>query len=133
MKLGSPRRFVYMLVVVRVPSSRRPWLTVSGGRQEAWASKGTVVSVLAPSAPNLARGRTTFAARPQNHEQKLTGKMYRGALRSICRADFFFFFFFSRPFGKPVFFFFFWFKVLKTFFSYGATKDKALVGICYRI
>ena len=55
---------------------------VSGGGRKPWAQKcsaraGTIRSPLWRS------GGVTFAARPQDHSQKLNRKMYRAALRSI--------------------------------------------------
>ncbi|PHX51834.1 50S ribosomal protein L4, partial [Pseudomonas syringae pv. syringae] len=52
---------------------KRPWRQKGTGRARA----GTIRS------PNWRGGGTTFAARPQDHTQKLNKKMYRAALRSI--------------------------------------------------
>ena len=52
---------------------RKPWRQKGSGRARA----GTIRSPLWRS------GGVTFAARPQDHSQKLNRKMYRAALRSI--------------------------------------------------
>ena len=52
---------------------KRPWRQKGTGRARA----GTIRS------PIWRGGGTTFAARPQDHSQKLNKKMYRAALRSI--------------------------------------------------
>lgn len=52
---------------------KRPWRQKGTGRARA----GTIRS------PIWRGGGTTFAARPQDHTQKLNKKMYRAALRSI--------------------------------------------------
>lgn len=54
-------------------STRKPWKQKGSGRARA----GSVKSPLWRS------GGVTFAAKPQNYEQKVNKKMYRGALRSI--------------------------------------------------
>ena len=57
---------------------KRPWRQKGTGRARA----GTIRS------PIWRGGGTTFAARPQDHTQKLNKKMYRAALRSIPTAAF---------------------------------------------
>ena len=52
---------------------KRPWRQKGTGRARA----GTIRS------PIWRGGGTTFAARPQDHTQKLNKKMYRAAMRSI--------------------------------------------------
>ena len=57
---------------------------VSGGGSKPFRQKGTGRARAGTIRSPLWRsGGTTFAARPQNHSQKLNKKMYRGALRSI--------------------------------------------------
>jgi large subunit ribosomal protein L4 len=57
---------------------------VSGGGKRPWRQKGTGRARAGTSRGPIWRGGgMTFAARPQNHEQKLNKKMYRAALRSI--------------------------------------------------
>ena len=57
---------------------------VRGGGKKPWRQKGTGRARAGTiRSPIWRSGGTTFAARPQNHEQKLNRKMYRGALRSI--------------------------------------------------
>ena len=52
---------------------RKPWRQKGTGRARA----GTITS------PIWRKGGVTFAARPQDHSQKVNKKMYRGAIRSI--------------------------------------------------
>lgn len=54
-------------------SGKKPWRQKGTGRARA----GSVKS------PIWRSGGVTFAARPQDHSQKVNKKMYRGALRSI--------------------------------------------------
>ncbi|WP_392566400.1 50S ribosomal protein L4 [Utexia brackfieldae] len=54
-------------------SGKKPWRQKGTGRARA----GTVKS------PIWRSGGTTFAAKPQDHSQKVNRKMYRGALKSI--------------------------------------------------
>ncbi|PAV27346.1 LSU ribosomal protein L4P [Tamilnaduibacter salinus] len=57
---------------------------VSGGGKKPWRQKGTGRARAGTIRSPLWRtGGATFAARPQNHEQKVNRKMYRAALRSI--------------------------------------------------
>lgn len=57
---------------------------VSGGGKRPWRQKGTGRARAGTTRGPIWRGGgVTFAARPQNHEQKLNKKMYRAALRSI--------------------------------------------------
>lgn len=57
---------------------------VSGGGIKPWRQKGTGRARAGTSrSPIWRAGGVTFAARPQNHEQKVNRKMYRAAMRSI--------------------------------------------------
>ena len=52
---------------------RKPWKQKGSGRARAGSSRS----------PIWRSGGVTFAARPQDHSQKLPRKMYRAAMRSI--------------------------------------------------
>ncbi len=57
---------------------------VSGGGKKPWAQKGTGRARAGTSrGPIWRKGGVTFAARPQDHSQKVNRKMYRGAIASI--------------------------------------------------
>lgn len=57
---------------------------VRGGGSKPWRQKGTGRARAGTIRSPLWRGGgRAFAARPQNHAQKLNKKMYRGAMRSI--------------------------------------------------
>ncbi|MCW5588930.1 MAG: 50S ribosomal protein L4 [Legionellales bacterium] len=57
---------------------------VSGGGIKPWKQKGTGRARAGSSrSPIWRTGGVTFAARPQDHSQKVNKKMYRGAMRSI--------------------------------------------------
>ena len=57
---------------------------VSGGGRKPWRQKGTGRARAGTiRSPIFRGGGTTFAARPQDHSQKVNRKMYRGALRCI--------------------------------------------------
>ena len=57
---------------------------VSGGGKRPWRQKGTGRARAGTTRGPIWRGGgVTFAARPQNHDQKLNRKMYRAAIRSI--------------------------------------------------
>ena len=57
---------------------------VSGGGKKPWRQKGTGRARSGTiRSPIWVGGGVTFAARPQDHSQKVNKKMYRGAVRSI--------------------------------------------------
>lgn len=57
---------------------------VSGGGKKPWRQKGSGRARAGTiRSPIWRSGGVTFAARPQDHSQKVNRKMYRGALRSI--------------------------------------------------
>ena len=57
---------------------------VRGGGAKPWRQKGTGRARAGTiRSPIWRTGGVTFAAKPQNYEQKVNRKMYRGALRSI--------------------------------------------------
>lgn len=57
---------------------------VSGGGAKPWRQKGTGRARAGTTrSPIWRSGGVTFAARPQDHSQKLNKKMYRAAMRSI--------------------------------------------------
>ena len=57
---------------------------VSGGGAKPWRQKGTGRALAGTiRSPIWVGGGVTFAARPQDHSQKVNKKMYRGAVRSI--------------------------------------------------
>ncbi|WP_297188755.1 50S ribosomal protein L4 [uncultured Porticoccus sp.] len=57
---------------------------VSGGGKKPWRQKGTGRARAGTiRSPIWRTGGVTFAAKPQDHSQKLNRKMYRAALRSI--------------------------------------------------
>jgi len=57
---------------------------VSGGGKKPWKQKGSGRARAGTTRSPLWRtGGVTFAARPQDHSQKVNKKMYRAALRSI--------------------------------------------------
>lgn len=57
---------------------------VSGGGKKPWRQKGTGRARAGSSRSPLWRsGGVTFAARPQDHSQKVNKKMYRAAMKSI--------------------------------------------------
>ncbi|ASK78000.1 50S ribosomal protein L4 [Paraphotobacterium marinum] len=57
---------------------------VSGGGAKPWRQKGTGRARAGTiRSPIWRSGGVTFAARPQDHSQKVNKKMYRGAMKSI--------------------------------------------------
>jgi large subunit ribosomal protein L4 len=57
---------------------------VSGGGKKPWRQKGTGRARSGTiRSPIWRKGGVTFAAKPQDHSQKVNKKMYRGAVRSI--------------------------------------------------
>ncbi|MBM7037293.1 50S ribosomal protein L4 [Vibrio sp. qd031] len=57
---------------------------VSGGGAKPWRQKGTGRARAGTiRSPIWRSGGVTFAAKPQDHSQKVNKKMYRGAMRSI--------------------------------------------------
>ncbi len=65
---------------------------VSGGGAKPWKQKGTGRARAGTTrGPLWRKGGVTFAARPQDHSQKINRKMYKGALQSIlselCRQE----------------------------------------------
>ncbi|NMP31629.1 50S ribosomal protein L4 [Thalassotalea sp. M1531] len=57
---------------------------VSGGGKKPWRQKGTGRARAGTTrGPIWRTGGVTFAARPQDHSQKVNRKMYRGAIKSI--------------------------------------------------
>jgi len=57
---------------------------VSGGGAKPWRQKGTGRARAGTTrSPIWRSGGVTFAAKPQDHSQKVNKKMYRGALKSI--------------------------------------------------
>lgn len=57
---------------------------VRGGGKKPWRQKGTGRARSGTiTSPIWRKGGVTFAAKPQDHTQKVNKKMYRGAIRSI--------------------------------------------------
>ena len=57
---------------------------VAGGGRKPWRQKGTGRARSGDiKSPIWRSGGTTFAAKPQDHNQKVNKKMYRGAIKSI--------------------------------------------------
>ena len=57
---------------------------VSGSGKKPWRQKGTGRARSGDiKSPIWCSGGTTFAAKPQDHNQKVNKKMYRGAIKSI--------------------------------------------------
>ncbi len=57
---------------------------VAGGGKKPWSQKGSGrARAGTASSPIWRSGGVTFAAKPQDHSQKVNKKMYRGAIKSI--------------------------------------------------
>lgn len=81
---------VHQVVVAYAAGARqgtRAQLTrseVSGGGKKPWRQKGTGRARAGTiRSPIWRSGGVTFAAKPQDHSQKVNRKMYRGAIKSI--------------------------------------------------
>ena len=81
---------VHQAVVAYTPGGRqgtraqKTRAEVTGGGKKPWRQKGTGRARSGSSVGPIWRGGgVTFAAKPQDHSQKLNKKMYRAALRSI--------------------------------------------------
>ena len=81
---------VHQVVVAYAAGARqgtRAQLTrseVSGGGKKPWRQKGTGRARAGTiRSPIWRTGGVTFAAKPQDHSQKVNKKMYRGAIKSI--------------------------------------------------
>ena len=81
---------VHQVVVAYAAGARqgtRAQLTrseVRGGGKKPWRQKGTGRARAGTiRSPIWRGGGVTFAAKPQDHSQKVNKKMYRGAIRSI--------------------------------------------------
>ncbi|EHC74515.1 LSU ribosomal protein L4p [Salmonella enterica subsp. enterica serovar Montevideo str. S5-403] len=72
-------------VVFRVqPRAQKTRAEVTGSGKKPWRQKGTGRARSGSiKSPIWRSGGVTFAARPQDHSQKVNKKMYRGALKSI--------------------------------------------------
>lgn len=81
---------VHQVVVAYMAGSRagtraqKSRAQVSGGGSKPWRQKGTGRARAGTiRSPIWRGGGVTFAAKPQDHSQKVNRKMYRGAMRSI--------------------------------------------------
>jgi len=73
-----------VLVPVRVRVHKKTRSEVSGGGKKPWRQKGTGRARAGTiRSPIWRSGGVTFAAKPQDHSQKVNKKMYRGAIKSI--------------------------------------------------
>jgi len=82
--------FVHQVVVAYAAGARQGTVKqknrseVSGGGKKPWRQKGTGRARAGTTrGPIWRSGGVTFAARPQDHSQKVNRKMYRGAIASI--------------------------------------------------
>lgn len=81
---------VYQVVVAYASAARqgtraqKTRAEVTGSGKKPWRQKGTGrARAGSVKSPIWRSGGVTFAAKPQDHSQKVNKKMYRGALRSI--------------------------------------------------
>ena len=71
-------------VLVKVLVHKKTRAEVSGSGKKPWRQKGTGRARSGDiKSPIWRSGGTTFAAKPQDHSQKVNKKMYRGAIKSI--------------------------------------------------
>jgi large subunit ribosomal protein L4 len=74
----------YMAGARQGTKSQKSRSDVRGGGRKPWRQKGTGRARAGTrSSPIWRGGGATFAARPQDHSQKVNRKMYRGALQCI--------------------------------------------------
>ncbi|MBB1487304.1 50S ribosomal protein L4 [Oceanospirillum sediminis] len=74
----------YMAAARQGTRAQKTRSEVSGGGAKPWRQKGTGRARAGTiRSPIWRSGGTTFAAKPQNFEQKVNKKMYRAAMRSI--------------------------------------------------
>lgn len=71
-------------VLVKVHAHKKTRAEVSGSGKKPWRQKGTGRARSGDiKSPIWRSGGVTFAAKPQDHSQKVNKKMYRGAIKSI--------------------------------------------------
>src|SRR5438093_732247 len=81
-KYSKVRKWQAIWVSIIVQQKNRS--DVSGGGAKPWKQKGTGRARAGSiRSPLWRKGGTTFAARPQDHSQKVNRKMYRIAISSI--------------------------------------------------
>ena len=74
----------YMAGARQGTRSQKTRAEVSGGGRNPWRQKGTGRARAGSTrSPIWRSGGVTFAAKPQDHSQKVNRKMYRAAMRSI--------------------------------------------------
>jgi large subunit ribosomal protein L4 len=74
----------YMAGARQGTRSQKTRSEVSGGGRKPWRQKGTGRARAGSTrSPIWRSGGVTFAAKPQDHSQKVNRKMYRAAMRSI--------------------------------------------------
>ena len=74
----------YMAGARQGTRSQKTRAEVSGGGRKPWRQKGTGSARAGSTrSPIWRSGGVTFAAKPQDHSQKVNRKMYRAAMRSI--------------------------------------------------
>ena len=74
----------YMAGARQGTRSQKTRAEVSGGGRKPWRQKGTGRARAGSTrSPIWRSGGVTFAAKPQDHSQKVNRKMYRAAMRSI--------------------------------------------------